>query len=139
MSDFTVEGYTEPIEGFPVYPRPAYDTVRVQESDVSHPTADSQTLAAAGDPVLIGSISGVALETAEASTDYINIDTGGIYWLSVTAGTSIDVGDAIYADVDLVLSETSTGTPFGFALKAVGTTETAVIPVKVVQWVDFLS
>ncbi len=139
MSNFTVEGYTEPIEGFPVYPRPAHDTVRIQESDVSHPTADSQTLAAAGDPVLIGGVSGVALETAEASTDYINIDTGGIYWLSVTAGATISIGDAIYADSDLVLSETWGGTPFGFALKAVAETETDVIPIKLAHWVDLVS
>jgi predicted RecA/RadA family phage recombinase len=139
MPDFNPEGYNRPIEGFPVYPRPGFDTIRIIESDVSHPTAGAQVLARTGDPVLVGSVSGVCLETAEANTDYVNIDTGGIYWLMVTAGDEIGVGDYVYADTDLVLSNDPDGTPFGFALVGVPETDTAIIPVKVVQWVDLIS
>lgn len=90
-----------------------------------------------GDPVYCGNIVGVAMDSASATTDYIEVNTDAAYNLSVVpsdeAGTSdIAVGDIIYISSAGVLSKKSSGKPFGLALAtATGSASATVIPVWV--------
>lgn len=90
---------------------------------------------ASGDPVLVGEMAGVA-EANENADGVTSVDLGpAVYSLPVTAAAAaINVGDRIYATKasPVVLSNTATGVPFGFALTAIGNGLTATINVKVV-------
>ncbi len=92
---------------------------------------------AAGDPVVVGQLPGVAL-TAEDAAGNTSVDLGGVYNLSVKgvdgAGNSpVAVGDLLYyvtADTPK-LSKKNTGVRYGYALGTVGTGATATIAVKI--------
>lgn len=87
-----------------------------------------------GDPVLVGRMPGVATsnEFADGTTP---IDLGpAVYTLSVSAvGSAIAVGDRLYATATspVVINNTNTGVPFGYALGAVPSGQTAAINVKI--------
>ena len=101
------------------------------------------TTPASGDPVVVGTIPGVAL-TAEgaggnASTE-TTIATEGVFALSVKGinaqgNSAVAVGDKIYYTNgdDPPLSKKATGALFGKALEAVGSGETATINVLLIQ------
>lgn len=85
-----------------------------------------------GDPVLVGRIPGVA-QTNERADGTTSVDMDGVYTLSVTAAAAaINVGDRLYASAasPVVISNTNTGIPYGFALGAIGNGLTAAINVK---------
>lgn len=96
---------------------------------------------ASGDPVIVGSIPGVALtkegEGGNASTA-TTVDTAGVYELSVkgidgSGNSAVAVGDILYyvtGDTPK-LSKKNTGVRFGYALGTVGSSATATIAVKI--------
>ncbi len=96
-----------------------------------------------GDPVIVGTIPGVAL-TKEAEGDNAagetTIATEGVFSLSVKGvdgggNSAVAVGDKIYyviADTPK-LSKKNTGVLFGKALGAVNLGATTVIPVMLIQ------
>lgn len=96
---------------------------------------------ASGDPVLVGQLPGVATvdegDGGNASGN-VSIDTAGVYNLSVkgvdgSGNAAVSAGDILYyvtADTPK-LSKKATGVRFGYALEAVGSSQTATIAVKV--------
>lgn len=119
--------------------------IQIEESILVHPVHAGDTLVNKGDPVVMDEIVGVAFASADAVTDYIAIDTEGIWALSVigktTDGTdlgrdeAIAIGDKIYINkIDGTLSgrkEPADWQPFGYALNEVNAGATTVIAVKV--------
>ena len=110
------------------------------ESELNHPN-HADALVDKGDPVIMGeNVVGVAFRSAVAATDYITIDTEGIWALSVT-GTDELGNNAVVAGDELFLNKTTclitknpnknTNAHFGYALGAVDAGATAVIAVKV--------
>jgi len=94
-----------------------------------------------GYPVIVGEdIVGVAFNTEVAGSDYIAVDTEGIWMLSVEAtdyqgDVAVVAGDRLYINhTTAVISKNNTvGThiPFGYALGGVTSSQTAIIAVKV--------
>lgn len=89
-----------------------------------------------GQPVLCKDVVGVAMNSALANTDYITIDTEGIWYLSVTATTAdIVVGEHLFITNAGLIGNVNAATSrnFGFALMGVTphAPTTAVIAVKV--------
>jgi hypothetical protein len=115
--------------------------ITVLESALTHPT-HADGLVDGGDPVLLGDlIVGVALSSASAATDYITIDTEGIWALTVQGvdadgNVAVAEGDQVYINkTTCVLSKNdnkNTHQRFGYALSPVvsGVT-TTVVAVKV--------
>lgn len=109
------------------------------ESELTHPS-HTDSLVDKGDPVVLGEIVGVSFKSAVAATDYIAIDTEGVWNLSVVA-TNQDGNTAVAAGQQLYINRTTciisknadedTHVPFGYALGAVTSGQTAVIAVKV--------
>ena len=98
----------------------------------------TDSLPHAGDQVVVGSLVGVATESAALSTDTIDVQTEGVFKLSVTGtdsggNSAVAVGDKIYIDAgaNAALTKNNTKTEFGIALGVVTTGATATIPVKV--------
>lgn len=112
--------------------------ISIEEVYLTHPY-HVDGLVNKGDPVIIGdTIVGVALNDASANTDYITIDTEGIWFLnvygSISDGTSdgiakaLEPGDPVYIELLTTSNQTTTvGTlsgqsdlyhfrPFGFLL-----------------------
>lgn len=132
--------------------------VTVLESELFHPY-HADGLVDKGDPVVIqtstGFIVGVAFESAVAATDYIAVDTEGIWALKVYADTddvwSTDISGAVVAGDQLFVDRVTTGAitagvgacgiskrrdhsknvPFGFALGALDNADEGVIAVKI--------
>lgn len=109
------------------------------ESQLVHPT-HTDGLVDGGDPVVVGTLVGVAYESAEASTDSITVSLDGVYNLSVLAkhaggvNDAVAAGDQLYIDAaTAVISKDATDIPYGKALDAVGAGNTAAIPVLLVQ------
>jgi len=112
----------------------------IEEELITHPTHED-VYVDKGDPVHVGAhIVGVAFESAAALTDFIAIDTEGIWFLSVQG--SNDAGDSAVVAGDLLYLNTgtcilskitniATQIPFGYALGAVGEGLAAVCAVKV--------
>jgi len=106
--------------------------VTLLESLLTHPT-HTDGLVDKGDPVICGDIVGVAMNSASAATDYIVIDTEGIWNLLTYAvaydGTSdgaavaIARGDQLYINTTTAVitkdSNVAINRPFGWALGAV--------------------
>ncbi len=116
----------------------------ILESDLVHPTRTGE-LCTKGDPVVCGNIVGVALNTADAATDYVEIDTEGIWNLTVVGAcsggnTAIVMGDPIYINsTTAVLNHdgtTGTTKTFGYALGPVTSGASTVIAVKV-HWGNY--
>ena len=134
--------------------------VTVLETELIHPFRVSGFVNK-GDPVIIcnaaavaerGNAVGVALSTATALTDYIAVDTEGIWNLTVFSYDDMGLGDAIVAGDPLFIHDGSTGgvgaigtgdatiskrrnnatqIPFGYALGAMVATGTGQVAVKV--------
>ena len=90
-----------------------------------------------GDPVVVGTIAGVALEDCDAAGN-APVRVKGVFKLSVTGhdGTSdkaIGVGDKVYYTTPSggtpAINANTTGKEFGVALKAIAAGATATIPV----------
>jgi len=114
--------------------------IQLEESILVHPT-HSDGFVDKGDPVIAtGDIVGVAFNSAAAATDYIAIDTEGIWALSVVGkddegNVAIAIGDTIYinrttAELSRISSD-DTHSIFGYALNEVNSGATTVIAVKV--------
>lgn len=97
---------------------------------------------ASGDPVAVGQIPGVALDTADdtvAASGECTVQFDGVFDLEVvgtsddgTTGAAIAIGDVVYIDTDGTLNvDTSNGIRFGYALEAVASGATETIKVKV--------
>lgn len=97
---------------------------------------------ASGDPVAVGQIPGVALDTADdtvAASGECTVQFDGVFDLEVvgtsddgTTGAAIGIGDVVYIDTDGTLNvDTSNGIRFGYALEAVASGATETIKVKV--------
>lgn len=97
---------------------------------------------ASGDPVAVGQIPGVALDTADdtvANDGECTVQFDGVFDLEVvgtsddgTTGAAIGIGDVVYIDTDGTLNvDTSNGIRFGYALEAVASGATETIKVKV--------
>ena len=92
-----------------------------------------------GHPCMVGDdIVGVAFTTCTAASDYVAIDTEGIFYLTVDATVGngpVTVGDQLYINkTTAVISNDdnkNTNAHFGYALGGVAEGETAVIVVKV--------
>ncbi len=115
----------------------------VQPGHTINAAATDPASPASGDPVIVGTIPGVAV-TAEAeggnAAGETTIATDGVFNLSVKGvdaggNSAVAAGDKIYyvtADTPK-LSKKNTGVLFGKALGAVGSSLTATIPVMLVQ------
>jgi len=69
--------------------------ISIEESLITHPY-HSDGLVDKGDPVMVGdNIVGVAMKSAAAATDYITIDTEGIWFLNVLGCVSDGTSDGI--------------------------------------------
>lgn len=108
------------------------------ESDIT--TLDpSHAFQQKGHPCMVGDdIVGVAFTTCTADTDYVAIDTEGIFYLTVDAtvgNQEVTVGDQLYINkATAVISNDdnkATNAHFGYALGGVAEGVTAVIAVKV--------
>ena len=86
-----------------------------------------------GQPVVCTSLVGVALNSALAATDYIAIDTEGIWYLSVEAANAVAVGQHLFITNGGVVTDANLATSrnFGYALQAIDASGTKVIAVKV--------
>lgn len=76
------------------------EVLGILESALTHP-ARTGNLVEAGDPVFVGSLVGVALDSAAADTDTVSVGTEGVWELSATAATAtgdsaIAIGDKLY-------------------------------------------
>lgn len=110
------------------------------ESQLTHPS-HTDGFVDKGDAVLCGkNIVGVAFQSAAAAADLIAIDTEGIWQLSVVAenedgNVAVAVGDEIFINMTTCIlskiANKNTHQRFGYALYAIGSGETDVIPVKV--------
>lgn len=109
----------------------------ILESLLTHPT-HTDSLVDKGDPVCKGGIVGVALESADASTQYVTVVVDNCaYNLNVVAsdanGTSaVAIGDQLFISAAGIISKIASGTPFGVALAAADASgDAVVIPVYV--------
>lgn len=116
-----------------------YDGLHITllESQMVHPT-HADGFVDSGDPVVIGQLVGVALQSGAATTDLITVDTVGVYELSVLANdgaaVAVAVGDALFINATTaVISKTAAGVPFGHALETVSSGATSVIDVRIQQ------
>ena len=100
----------------------------IEESLITHPSHPADGWVDAGDPIIVGErIVGVALLSALANTDFISIDTEGIWFLSVVSSddggnVAVAAGDEIFINTtSCILSKITniaTQIPFGYALGA---------------------
>ena len=91
-----------------------------------------------GDPVVIGTIAGVALEDRDAAGN-APVRVKGVFKLSVTGrdrteNKAIDVGDKVYytapsGGTPAINANETTGAEFGVALKAIAAGATDAVPV----------
>jgi len=110
------------------------------ESQITHPT-HTDGFVDKGDAVLVGeNIVGVSFKSAAAATDLVAIDTEGIWQLSVVAedddgNVAVGVGNEIFINkTTCILSKIANKAShqfFGYALYAITSGDTDVIPVKV--------
>jgi len=86
-----------------------------------------------GQPVVCTDLVGVALNSAQVATDYIAIDTEGIWYLSVVGAGTVAVGQHLFITNAAIVTDANLGTSrnFGYALGAIASPGTAVIAVKV--------
>lgn len=114
--------------------------ITVIESEITHPS-HTDGFVDKGDPVLVGNdIVGVAFKSAAAATDYIAIDTEGIWWLTVygtneAGNVAVAAGDELYINKTTCLlsknDNKNTHQRFGYALDSVVSGSSEVIAVKV--------
>ncbi len=117
--------------------------VTLEESLITHPT-HADGFVDKGDPVIFGGADGhgvgIAFTSAAAATDYIALDTEGIWFLSVVAtddagNSAVDEGDIIYINRSTCIlskiADETTQIPFGYALGDLTGGTTGVCAVKV--------
>jgi predicted RecA/RadA family phage recombinase len=111
--------------------------VTLVASVLVHPT-HSDGLVNGGDHVVVGSLVGVAVEDAAASTDNIDVVRQGVFNLSVIAtdsggNSAVAIGDKLFIDsaANAAITKNNTKTEFGIAMAAVNAGATATIPVLV--------
>lgn|SRR5690606_346136 len=92
---------------------------------------------AAGDPVVVGQLPGVAL-TSEDANGLTTIKTNGVATLTVkgidaNGNSAVAAGDILYyvSGDTPKLSKKNTGVRYGYALGSVASGETGTIPVKI--------
>lgn len=120
--------------------------ITIEESLITHPT-HADTFVHGGDPVVVGGtdgvIVGVAFSSATAATDFVAIDTEGIWFLNVqgvndAGNIAIDEGDEIFINTSTcVLSRISNETTqqsFGYSLGEITSGATAEIVAVKVHW-----
>ncbi len=105
-------------------------TIRILESGMTHPSA-ADNLVNKGDPVYVGSngIVGVALESASAATDYINVALDGIVFLNVHPITgNLSIGDEVFLDKTsaLLSDDPDNGVKIGHVMTATTSGSNAV-------------
>jgi hypothetical protein len=114
-------------------------TVRIIESSLTHPT-HADGFVDKGDPVIWSTLGagrvGVALESASAATDYVNIATRGIINVTMSAVTTMGIGDPVYIATSGATMEDSADSaiPFGTVLTAVASNQ--VTAVRAVRLAD---
>lgn len=111
------------------------------ESELTHP-AHTDGFVDKGDPVCIGAgIVGMALASASAATDLIDVVVGGIVNVLVDDSATVVTGGPVYLAADNTLSSTyaSTSLYYGVAFAPItqGVTAGKVIPVEVRNQVLF--
>ncbi len=113
--------------------------ITILESELIHPT-HADNLVDKGDQICFdGDVSsptlvGVSFLSAAAATDYVSLDTEGIWNLTYTNAALAYIGDPVYIDSDAnaALTDTATNVAFGWLLVDVATSNTAVVvPIKV--------
>lgn len=117
--------------------------VTLLESELIHPT-HADGFVDKGDPVVFGTVAlqgvGVAFKSAAAATDYIAIDTEGIWIIDVNAADdggnrAIEGGDRLYINnttgIVSAIANAVTQVPFGYALGHIDSGLTETIAVKV--------
>lgn len=114
------------------------DQFSVAASEVTTPTGDAAKISGAA--ALVGTLPVVLLTDPQedsTGTDRVTVKTNGVYDLAVNANNgAVSVGDRVYAVTaaasTLTLTNTSTSsTAYGYALEAVSSGSTTVIPVKI--------
>lgn len=113
--------------------------IRVREDKCTHiDSGGGDALVNKGDAILIGDIGlvGIALESASASTSWINIARRGIHNLSVLAnnnGADCDLGDRIFINTSTgdVSSSVTTGVKYGWCMSYAGISASATTTVAV--------
>jgi len=130
--------------------------ISILESDLTHPT-HADGFVDKGDPIIFNDLGqsnytgvGVAFASAAAATEFIAVDTEGIWYLNVVSAddlgnSNIVFGDQIFINVTTaVLSKirnANTNRPFGYALNTTtiaGAGTASVIAVKV-HWDPYWS
>lgn len=107
--------------------------VNVQEIVLTHVDLGGG-LVRKGQPVAFWEGVGIALQTAQSTSDNIPIDTEGIWRVSVVSAIgSIAIGQSLYITNTGVVTDDPTNAQavFGYALQTVVSQETSVIAVKV--------
>ena len=135
---WTSEGYPSDLRsaGQAAYQAPdGGRIVSVQESNLVH-ISRTGNLAEKGDPVYATNLVGVAVNSPGSATDYVGVDTGGVYYLLVTPEEDdVSVGQRLYINSSGLLTDADAGNvTFGYALEAIDTSETyeaTLIPVKI--------
>lgn len=92
----------------------------------------------AGDPVVVGSIAGVAMTDYDSVDGKAEVRVAGVHSLSVTGedgagNAAIAEGDKVYLDSGVVNADDTNGDLFGKALAAVSSGATATIEVLLIQ------
>jgi hypothetical protein len=117
--------------------------VTLLESELIHPS-HTDGLVDKGDPVVFGTTAlqgvGVAFASAAAATEFIAVDTEGIWNLDVVAAddggnSAVEGGDRIYISITTgilsKIADSATNIPFGYALGHIDAGSTEAIAVKV--------
>lgn len=119
--------------------------IQVLESTMVHPS-HADGFVDGKDPIVVvpsgnqGGIVGVTFTDATAATDWISVDTEGIWYLSVVASndegnSAVAYGDELFINTTTAIlskiRDVNTQRHFGYALGAVGSGSTAVVAVKI--------
>jgi len=111
--------------------------VSVLESNLIHVNQAADNLVNKGQPVLctgVASLVGVSFHSALAATDWVTIDTEGVWYLSVTAAAAMIVGQHVWiTNAGLLVDGNAAGNKsFGWVLQPhTGQGAALVIAVKV--------
>jgi predicted RecA/RadA family phage recombinase len=116
------------------HPGPNNIQVRSLESNLTHPT-HADGFVDKGDIVLSGTMTGVALTSAEVATDIIGVDQAGVYAISVAGvdnvgNSPVGIGDSVYFDLGVANVDAVNGTHLGWAQEIVVSGATTLINVK---------
>jgi predicted RecA/RadA family phage recombinase len=90
-----------------------------------------------GQPVAFWEGVGIALKTANSTSENVPIDTEGIWRVSVVAEAAIVIGQSVFINTSGVVTDNPANAMavFGYSLQAIPAPATAVIAVKV-HWMS---